>query len=119
MLVCFLIKQMKVEEEGGEGGSSRDGEESLRNSNAKQNIPLGRTYRFSRCGKAEMKLHYSSHLAAGTWGVTEMLASFDPGMGAWQALLSSVAPPSQLGGVREGSREGGWGGGVCTHSTSC
>lgn len=68
--------------------------------------------------KAEMKLHYSSHLAAGTWGVTEMLASFNPGTGAWQALLSTVAPLSQLGGEGGESGEGGWGE-VCTHSTSC
>lgn len=30
--------------------------------------------------KAAIRLRYSSHLAAGTWGVTEMLASFEPGM---------------------------------------
>lgn len=39
-----------------------------------------------------------SHLEAGAWGVTEMLASFDPGIGL-AGGLSTVAAPSEAGGV--------------------
>lgn len=67
------------------------------------------TKNFFCTGKAAIRLHYSSHLAAGIWGATEMLASSDPGMdlaGATEHCSSSIS-------FRMG------GGGGCTHSTSC
>lgn len=52
------------------------------------------TKNFFCTGKAAIRLHYSSHLAAGIWGATEMLASSDPGMdlaGATEHCSSSIS----------------------------